>query len=81
MGIAQTLDIRTSDKETPRSFFWIWYIRIFQLILTLVVLGIAAANIASFGNLDCSVPGKLAWNVACVSTYLSTKLLSGLTSF
>lgn len=67
MGIAQTLDIRTSDKQTPRSFFWIWYIRIFQLVITLIVLAMAAANIASLGNISCRVPGKLAWNLACVS--------------
>lgn len=58
--------IYTKDKTSPRAFRWIWYIRIFQILVTLVVLAITAANAASFENESCSVPGKLAWNLACV---------------
>lgn len=58
--------IYTRDKTSPRAFRWIWFIRIFQIFVTLVILGITAANAASFGNVSCGVPGKLAWNLACV---------------
>lgn len=58
--------IYTRDKESPRAYRWIWFIRIFQIVVTLIVLGITAANTASFGSASCGVPSKLAWNLACV---------------
>ena len=67
--------IYTRDKTSPRAFPWIWFIRLAQIFVTIIVLGITAANAASFGNTyygsnSCSVPGKLAWNIACVRTDL-----------
>jgi len=58
--------IYTRDKTSPRAFRWIWFIRILQIFVTLFILAITAANTASFGNASCGVPGKLAWNLACV---------------
>lgn len=57
--------IYTRDKTSPRGFRWIWFIRVLQIWITLAVLGITASNAASFKDYSCSVPGKLAWNLAC----------------
>ena len=53
-----------TDKTSPRGFSWIWYIRIAQFIITLLVIALAALNANAWR--DCSVPGKIAWNIACV---------------
>ena len=58
--------VYTRDRTSPRAFRWIWFIRLVQIFVTLAVLGITAANAASFDSISCSVPGKLAWNLACV---------------
>ena len=56
-----------TDKTAPRGFKLIWYIRIVQIIGTLVVLGLAGLN--AYGWSECSVPSKIAWNLACVRAY------------
>lgn len=53
-----------TDKTAPRGFKWIWYIRIVQLLGTLIVIGLAALHASLWSN--CSVPSKIAWNLACV---------------
>lgn len=58
--------VHTSDKTSPRGFPWIWFLRIAQAVISLVVLGLAATHISTLNDLGCSVPGKMAWNLACV---------------
>lgn len=46
-----------------------WYIRFVQILLTLIVIGVAAkvaAAISDGNGGDCHVPPKVAWNIACV---------------
>ncbi|CAF9932725.1 MAG: hypothetical protein HETSPECPRED_008437 [Heterodermia speciosa] len=57
--------VHTSDKTSPRGFRWIWFLRLAEILLSLVVLGLAARSIAGFTAGGCSVPGKIAWNLAC----------------
>lgn len=60
------MNVYTSDKTSPRAFQWIWFIRLLQITVSVVVLGITAANIASFHAISCTPPGKLDYNLACV---------------
>ena len=53
-----------TDKTAPRGFRWIWYIRIAQFIITLLVIALAAVN--AYQWRDFKVPEKIAWNIACV---------------
>lgn len=55
-----------SDKSAPRGFSWIWFIRFAQLVLSMIVLGLAAWNISDLKSLHCDAPSKMAFNVACV---------------
>lgn len=58
------MQIYTSDKTSPRSFPWLWYLRLVALILTFIVLGITASNTATFHNIGCDAPGRLSFNLA-----------------
>lgn len=58
--------IHTRDRTSDRGFKWIWFIRLVQIIVTLIVLALTAAKTAAFSVASCGVPGKLAWNLACV---------------
>lgn len=59
----------STDKSAPRGFPWMWYIRFVQILLTLIVIAVAARVAAAISNGDggdCHVPHKVAWNIACV---------------
>lgn len=59
----------STDKSAPRGFPWIWHIRLVQILLTLIILAVAARVAAAISNGDdgdCHVPPKVAWNIACV---------------
>lgn len=58
------MQIYTSDKTTPRSFPWLWYLRLVAIIGTLIVLAITAQNSATFHNIGCDAPGRLNFNLA-----------------
>lgn len=60
------MQIYTSDKTSPRSFKGLWYIRFVALVITMIVLGITAANTASFHNIGCDAPARLSYNLAVV---------------
>lgn len=53
-----------NDKSAPRAFSWIWYIRIAQIFFTGIVIILAGVDANRWSS--CSVPGKIAWNLACV---------------
>lgn len=58
-----------TDKSAPRGFPWMWYIRVAQIVLTLIIVAVAARVAAGIGNGDdgdCHVPGKVVWNILCV---------------
>ncbi|KAL8792630.1 MAG: hypothetical protein Q9195_004758 [Heterodermia aff. obscurata] len=57
--------VHTSDKTSPRGFRWIWFLRLAEILFSLVVLGLSARNVAGLSEGGCSVPGKIAWNLAC----------------
>lgn len=61
------MQIYTSDKTTPRSFPWLWYLRLVAIIGTLIVLAITAQNSATFHSIGCDAPGRLNFNLAVVS--------------
>lgn len=67
MAIAPRIEVYTSDKTSPRSFGWQWYLRLAAIVLTLIVLGITAANTSDFHKLGCNPPSKLGYNTAVVS--------------
>ena len=63
------MHVYTSDKASPRSFPWLWYVRLVALIITWIVLGITASNTATFHNIGCDTPGRLSYNLAVVCPY------------
>ena len=60
------MQLYTSDKTSPRSFKWLWFLRLVALLITLIVLGITASNTATFHNIGCDAPPKLLYNLAVV---------------
>lgn len=60
------MQIYTSDKTSPRSFGGVWYIRFVALVITVIVLGITAANTATFHSIGCDAPARLSYNLAVV---------------
>ena len=59
----------TSDKTSPRGFGWTWFFRPAQALVSLIVLGLSAVDIAALAaatGISCDIPGKMAWNLACV---------------
>lgn len=66
-----------TDKAAPRGFPWMWYIRFVQILLTLIVLAVAAQVAAAINNGDtgdCHVPSKVAWNIVCVCSSVNYKI-------
>lgn len=63
------MQLYISDKTSPRSFKQLWYIRFVALVITLIVLGITAADTASFHGIGCDAPGRLSYNLAVVCLY------------
>ena len=63
------MQLYISDKTSPRSFKQLWYIRLVALVVTLIVLGITAANTAGFHSIGCDAPGRLLYNLAVVCLY------------
>lgn len=61
----------STDKSAPRGFPWMWYIRLAQILLTLIVLAIAGRVAAAISDSDgCHVPRKVAWNIVCVCSFV-----------
>ncbi|KAL8946709.1 MAG: hypothetical protein Q9222_006933 [Ikaeria aurantiellina] len=58
------LNIYTRDKTSERAFPWLWNVRLLQLFITIIVLGITASNAGDFSSIGCSVPSKLGYNIA-----------------
>ncbi|KAI4280292.1 MAG: hypothetical protein L6R38_004570 [Xanthoria sp. 2 TBL-2021] len=54
----------TSDKTSERCFPWLWFVRLVQMLVTIIVLAIAASSASDFTSLSCSVPSKLAYTIA-----------------
>lgn len=61
------MQVYTSDKTSPRSFTWLWFIRIAAIVFSIIVLGVTANAEAAFGNSGCNAPAKLSYNLAVVS--------------
>ena len=60
------MQIYTNDKTSPRSFPWLWYLRLVALVVTLIVLGITSSNTATFLDIGCNAPGRVSYNLAVV---------------
>ncbi|KAL8901651.1 MAG: hypothetical protein Q9207_005092 [Kuettlingeria erythrocarpa] len=58
------LNIIRDKNVGERCFPWLWFVRIVQLLLSILILGIAASNAADFSGISCSVPAKLGYNIA-----------------
>ncbi|KAL8846777.1 MAG: hypothetical protein Q9221_008158 [Calogaya cf. arnoldii] len=54
----------TSDKTSERCFPWLWFVRLVQLLVTIIILAITASSASDFTSLSCSVPSKLGYNIA-----------------
>ncbi|KAL9038738.1 MAG: hypothetical protein Q9180_002951 [Flavoplaca navasiana] len=57
-------NVYVSDKTSERCFPWLWFVRLLQMLITIIVLGIVASSASDFGSLSCSVPSKLGYNIA-----------------
>ncbi|KAL8940867.1 MAG: hypothetical protein Q9216_002587 [Gyalolechia sp. 2 TL-2023] len=65
--MAMAWNIYTTDKVSPRCFPWLWFVRIGQMLLTLIILGLTAANANDFSSrMACSIPSKLGYNLAAL---------------
>ncbi|KAK3177997.1 hypothetical protein OEA41_000129 [Lepraria neglecta] len=58
------MQIYTSDKTSPRSFPWLWFVRLPAIIFSIIVLGITASDASKWGSWECSIPSKLGYNIA-----------------
>ena len=54
-------------NDSLRDSLYIKILRGVQLGLAIVVLGVSASNASTWTDLECSVPGKLGYNIAAVS--------------
>ena len=59
-------EIYSQDKTSPRTFPWLWFLRLPAIVISIIVLGITAANHSTFSNSGCSAPSKLSYNIAVV---------------
>lgn len=61
------LNIYTTDKVSPRCFPWLWFVRIAQMVLTIIILAIASSNAQDFSSIPgCNVPSRIGYNIAAV---------------
>ncbi|KAL2049279.1 hypothetical protein ABVK25_010457 [Lepraria finkii] len=58
------MQIYTSDKTSPRSFPWLWFVRLSAIVFSVIVLGITASDASKWDSWECSVPSKLSYNIA-----------------
>ncbi|KAI4250087.1 MAG: hypothetical protein L6R40_000259 [Gallowayella cf. fulva] len=56
--------IYTTDKTSERCFPWLWFVRLLQILVTIIILAITASNASDFTSIGCSVPSKLGYNIA-----------------
>lgn len=73
------MQIYTRDKTSPRSFTWLWYLRLVAFVVTFIVLGITVANTVAFHDIGCNAPGRLNYNLAVVCPYLHPSVKRPLT--
>lgn len=69
--VVMAIFANSTDKSAPRGFPWMWYIRFVQVLLTLIVIAVAARVAATISNGDgddCHAPHKVVWNIVCVGT-------------
>ena len=69
----------TSDKTSERCFPWLWFARLGQMLVTIIVLAIAASSASDFTSMGCSVPSKLGYTIAAVSQASPSQLRRKLT--
>ncbi|MCJ1425330.1 hypothetical protein MMC29_003218 [Sticta canariensis] len=56
-----------NDKSAMRAWPWLWYIRLVQIVITLLILVLAALDakaVQDFAS-GCGVAPRIAWNLAC----------------
>ncbi|MCJ1463745.1 OTU domain containing [Pseudocyphellaria aurata] len=56
-----------TEQTVQRAFPWIWFIRLLQIFITILVLVLASIDANSVKNFadDCGVPSRIAYNIAC----------------
>lgn len=69
------LNMYTSDRTSPRSFPWLWYVRLLQMVVTIIILAITALDASVFSGIGCNVPSKLDYNIAAVSASLQLHMI------
>ena len=66
-----SIAMASSGSSLLRSDAFLWYMRIGQLLVALIVLGIAGNNVSLWHDWDCAAPSNLSFNVACVRPVIS----------
>lgn len=71
-SFAMSLFSNMNDKSAMRAWPWLWYIRLVQIFITLLVLILAAldANAVQDYLPNCGVPPRIAYNLACVCSVM-----------
>lgn len=65
-----------ADRTAVRSLPFLWYIRLAQVLIAFLVLILAAVDahtVQSYAN-GCGVPSKIAYNLACVCSWMRLSL-------
>lgn len=62
-----------TNKTVMRAFPWIWYIRLVQIVISVLVLALAAVDSHTVEDLGdgCGIPPRIAYNLACVRSLMS----------
>ncbi|KAL8778249.1 MAG: hypothetical protein Q9213_007501 [Squamulea squamosa] len=68
------------SMTSERGFPWLWFVRLLQILVTLIVLAITASNASDFTSISCSVPSKLGYNIAAVGRPMASGYQQKLTS-
>lgn len=55
-----------TDKNVPRSYTWVWILRIVGIVLSLVALGLSASLASALNSISCVSSSKINFNVAVV---------------
>lgn len=65
-----------ADKTAMRSFPFLWYIRLAQVVISFLVFILSAVDAHTVQKIadGCSVPSKIAYNLACVCSLMMLSL-------
>ena len=62
--MAETKSVCSSLRSNP----WLWALRVAQLLISVAVLALAAVNAQDYTRAGCTVPTRLQYSIAAVSS-------------